>query len=286
MNDASAMRWRAEVGLVAVTVIAAAGWVISKSVLEVMQPYTFIALRFLLAALGLACFCLRDLQGLSRPQFLRSAGTGAVLGGSLLLWVVALAQTRYVGVGAFIISLNVVAVPLLSRFLFGHVIGPGLLWALLPALLGLTLLTVDNNFVLEVDQWLFVISMLGFAMHLILTANYVQNTPPLALSTVQLAVAGSIATVAALATEQWQGGVSDRIWGLLLLSAFLTTSLRFAIQNRVLQHVTPSHASMVFLIEPIWTALLAAAVLDERMSLNQVLGCCSIMLALLIYRLR
>ncbi len=277
--------WRAELWLLSVTLIAAAGWVISKYALREFEPFTFVALRFLLAGVTLALFCLPALREFSRRQTLRSVATGVILGLSLLLWVLALKQTRYVGVGAFIISLNVVLVPLLGRVLFGQVISPALLLALLPSVLGLALITMDNGFVLETDQWLFALSTLGFALHLIFTVRYVQQMPPLALSTVQLLTVGVIAGIAALATESWSEALSSRAWWWLIASALLATSLRFAIQNRVLQSVSASHASMIFLAEPVWTAVLSALTLDERMTGNQIMGCLCILSALLIYRL-
>lgn len=276
----------AELSLVLVTIIAAIGWVLSKYALLEFAPFTFLALRFLLAGLVLAVPGWSQLRKLTAQQYRRSVATGVVMGISLLIWILALQGTENVGVGAFIISLNVVGVPIIGRVLFGQVVGPGLMLALLPALLGLAMLVMDKGLVLDADQGLFVIAMLGFSLHLNLSSTYVQQVPALALSAVQLITTGCIAGVAALLTESWNPELSNTAWLILLLSALFATSLRFAIQNRVLQKVSASHASMIFLAEPVWAALLSALFLGERMSWNQLLGCLLILLALLVYRLR
>jgi drug/metabolite transporter (DMT)-like permease len=276
----------AELSLVLVTIIAAIGWVLSKYALLEFEPFTFLALRFLLAGLALAVPGWSQLRKMTAQQGFRSVATGTVMGGALLVWILALQGTESVGVGAFIISLNVVAVPIIGRLLFGAVIPSGLMLALVPALMGLAMLALDNGLVLDPGQGLFVIAMLALSLHLNLSSTYVQQVPALALSVVQLLTAGFIAGVGALLTESWTPGLSSTAWLILLVSSLFATSLRFAIQNRMLQKVSASHASMIFLAEPVWTALLSALLLAERMSLQQLLGCLLILLALLVYRAR
>jgi drug/metabolite transporter (DMT)-like permease len=277
---------RAELSLVLVTIIAAIGWVLSKYALEEFAPFTFISLRFLLAGLVLLAIAWPQLANVSSRQITRSVATGAVMGCSMLLWVLALQRTAYVGVGAFIISLNAVAVPLIGRLLFRQVISPRLLLALLPALLGLAMISLDDGFGLAPAQALFVVAMLGFAVHLNLSSTFVRDVPALLLSALQLLTTGVIAGVAALLLEQWRAGISAAAWWLLVCSALFATSLRFAIQFKVLQNISASHASMIFLFEPVWTAALSALLLAERMSSWQLIGCALILFALLIYRLQ
>jgi drug/metabolite transporter (DMT)-like permease len=285
-NTASAWLPGAQLSLVLVTVLAATGWVLSKYALLEFAPFTFLALRFLLAGVTLGIPGWSQLRRLTGQQTLRSVATGVVMGAALLLWILALQRTANVGVGAFIISLNIVAVPLMGRLLFAHVISPAILLALPPALLGLALIALEHGFALSTDQALFVLSMLGVSLHLNLSSTYVQAVPVLALSALQLTTVGVMAAIAALATESWRPQLSASAWLLLLASALFATSLRFAIQNRVLQQVSASHASMIFLAEPIWTALLAAVIIGERMTANQLLGCVLILTALLIYRVQ
>lgn len=275
---------RADLALVAVTLIGAIGWIISKYALVEFNPFTFLALRFLLASAALVPFCWADLRALKRQEVLRSSLTGLIFGCGLLLWVHGLKVTNNVGVAAFIISLNVVVVPVVSRMLFGHKIAPGLLLALVPALVGLALLSLDAGFSMEQTQFLFLIAMVAFSFHLALTSHYVHEVAPIPLSVIQLGVAGLIGAIAALAFEQPALQISSFAWTCLVASALFATSLRFMIQTGVLQKVSASHASMIFLAEPVWTAVLALTILDEHVTIAQALGCGLILLALLAYR--
>jgi drug/metabolite transporter (DMT)-like permease len=275
---------RAEILLLIVTFLAAIGWVFSKNALNEFPAYQFVATRFLLAAAVLALFGSHEFQHLSKGQFLRSAATGTVFGFTLLVWVIALDETPFIGEGAFIISLSVVMVPLVGRIFFGSRITVQLLLALVPALLGLACLSLDNGFHLASYQWFFLVATLGFSLHMNLSNHFVKGIPPLALSAIQLGVAGFIAMIATTATRSWTMELSSVAWVWLLSSALIATSLRFALQTQALQTLMPSHASMIFLAEPVWTALLGMLLLGERMSSQQYLGCLLIFTALLVFR--
>jgi len=281
--------------LVCVTLVAAAGWVFTKNALAEFTPHTFLAIRFSLAALLLAILRWSELKRTSQAQFIRAFGTGILLGLTLLMWVLALDQSDSIGEGAFIVSLTVVFVPLIGRLFFGDDLTTGLLLALIPAVSGLALLSlnVDENqaliFSFERAHLLFLLSTIGFALHVTFTSKLFtkKNGPSISampLATIQLAAIGLVATISALMTETWPAEISAMSWFWVLCSAVIATSLRFALQTKALIHLNPSHATMIFMLEPVWVGILGALFLAERMTENQVLGCVLIFSALVVYR--
>lgn len=287
---------RAELLLLAVAVIAATGWIMSKTAMLEFQPYTFMALRFVLAAAVLAVFCVGDLRRLSTAQLFRSLATGVALGCALLSWSVGLHMTDNVGEGAFIVSLTVVVVPLIGRVFFGYRLTLLLIISLIPAICGLYFLARDNinsevGFSLEPAQLLFLLSTLAFATHLNLSSYFVKGISPLALSSLQLGMVGLMAALGAwwfdppLASQSFLGAtISTQAWLLLLASALFATSLRFSLQTRALQQLPPSHSGMILLAEPVCTAVMSAWWLGERMSANQISGCLLIFSGVIVYR--
>jgi len=274
-----------------VTVIAAAGWGFSKSALIDFPPYVFLALRFALAALLLSLFCWSDLKALNKTQFLKAFLTGLLLGLTMLVWIIGLDKTDSVGEGAFIVSLTVVVVPIIGRLFFADKLSLNHVLALFPAVAGLFLLSLRTQasgefvFVLETTHLLFLCSTIGFAFHVILTSRYAKSIPTLPLSTVQLIAIAVVATVAALLTEGWPADVSAISWFWLICSAAIATSLRFSLQIKAMAHLQPSHSSMIFMLEPVWTSVLGIVFLHELMLSNQIWGCVLIFCSLLIYRL-
>ncbi len=270
--------------LVVVTVVAAAGWLFSKNALQSFPSYTFIAWRFSIAAVVLSLFCLPQFCKLSFNDAYRSAATGLVLGLTLLFWIEGIQHTVSIGEGAFIVSLSVLVVPIVGRIVFAEVIPLSFVFALVPAIVGLAFLTLDNNFSLEAGQWYFLATNLGFALHLNLSSHFVSGISAALNTTIQLIVVAMVAMVAAFLHEGWFFPVTTSAWTWLLASAVLATSFRFVMQNRALQLVLPSHAAMIFLLEPIWAAILGALFLQEAMSNNKIIGCSLIFAALLVFR--
>jgi drug/metabolite transporter (DMT)-like permease len=74
------------------------------------------------------------------------------------------------------------------------------------------------------------------------------------------------------------------MWLWLLLSVTVGTAARFFIQTYAQGMTTPSHAAVIMIIEPVWTATFAALWFGERMEISQVFGCALIFIALLVNR--
>ncbi len=270
--------------LVVVTLVAAAGWLFSKAALQNFPSYTFLALRFSLACGVLLLFCLPQLWHLRRSDIARSVCTGLVLGFSLLFWVEGLQNTDSIAEGAFIVSLSVMLVPVVGRVFFAAVIPRTLIVALFPAVLGLGFLTLDNGFRLQSGQLYFLMANVGFALHLNLSAYFVSGISSLTNTTIQLCSVACVALVAALLKESWQSPSVVSAWTWVFASAIVATSFRFLLQNRALKSVLPSHAAMIYLLEPIWVAVLGVIFLGELMSSNKLFGCGFILIALLVFR--
>ena len=110
------------------------------------------------------------------------------------------------------------------------------------------------------------------------------EVPALALTSIQLMVVGAVALVVSGFIEEWPVEVSGNIWGWLLASAIIATSLRFYLQTFAQGLAPASHAAVILTLEPIWTTLLAGWWFGETMSFMQLAGCGLIFSALLINR--
>ncbi|MFD2230193.1 DMT family transporter [Alkalimarinus sediminis] len=275
---------KADLLLVVVTLLAAAGWIFSKETLQGIPPILFIGIRFLLAGLVLAMIGLRAFKALSAQALKRSLLTGAVFAIAMMFWIMGLFNAEHVGEGAFITSMGVVLVPIMARWIFGD--SPPLsTWLALPvAISGLALLSLDNGLHLDVSQIFFLAAATIFALHFNLNTRMVAEVPVLVLTSIQLMVVGIVAFAVSWATEAWPTEVAGNIWGWLLASAIIATSLRFYLQTFAQGLAPASHAAVILTLEPIWTTLLAGLWFGEVLSVMQWFGCGLIFSALLINR--
>jgi drug/metabolite transporter (DMT)-like permease len=105
-----------------------------------------------------------------------------------------------------------------------------------------------------------------------------------ALTAISLSFVGIMAIIISAYAEAWPEEVTGSMTQWLLLSALIGTAARFLLQTYAQGLTTPSHAAVIMILEPIWTALIAAAWFNERMSELQLIGCSLIFAALIINR--
>lgn len=277
-------RVEADLLLVLTTVIAAAGWIFSKEALAGMPPLIFVGLRFAIAGLVLAAFSVPQLGALDAHGLRSGLLVGSLFAAGMALWILGLSHSSHLGEASFISSLGIVMVPLIARIFFGDR-PPTSTWFALPlALAGFACLSLDGGFRIELGQWFFLGAALVFALMFNVNSHLVRNVSVRALSVVQMLAVAVLVLPSALLVETWPAQWSAPVLGWLLASALIATTLRFLLQLHGQSLTTASHAALILMLEPLWTALAAAWWFGETMNALQFTGCGLIFLALVVSR--
>ncbi|MAM00374.1 MAG: EamA family transporter [Alteromonadaceae bacterium] len=275
---------KADILLLLVTLLAATGWIFSKEALAGLPPLLFMGLRFFLAAIVLGIAGWHSLRHVAPAQLKQALGLGALFALAMAFWILGLFNASHVGEGAFITSMGIVLVPVAARALFGER-PPVSTWVSLPvAVGGLACLSLNRGLSLEPGQLYFLIAAVFFALCFNLNTRLVRGIPAMALTSLQLFMVGVLLLPASMLFENWPSEVATSIWGWLLASALIGTCMRFFIQTYAQGLASASHAAIIMMLEPIWTALLASWWLGESMGALQLAGCGLIFMALLINR--
>jgi drug/metabolite transporter (DMT)-like permease len=275
---------KADVLLVIVTLLAAISWMFSKEAVSEMPPLLFIGSRFLLAGVFLALFSQRSLIGLNPKQWLASAQVGILFGLSMCLWIFGLFHAENLGEGAFITSIASILVAPISYVIFKAKVESSNWIALPVAFIGLGLLGLENGFHPEKSQLFFLGAAVLLSLTFILNGRAAARMSAAALTAISLSFVGLMAIAISAYSETWPEEITASMTQWLLLSAFIGTAARFLLQTYAQGLTTPSHAAVIMILEPIWTALIAAAWFNERMSDLQLIGCSLIFAALIINR--
>ncbi|MCB6184244.1 DMT family transporter [Leeia sp. TBRC 13508] len=275
----------ADLLMILVTLIAAAGWIFSLKTMEVMPPLLFLGVRFLIAGIVVGSFGWKQFATLSKTQLKFSFLIGGIMSLAMMCWMVGLYHATHVGVGAFITSLGMVIAPILGMMMFKTKLST-LNWvAAAIAAVGLGCLSLSRGISLSFSDTLFLASAFGFAIQFNLNSHYAKGMPVTCLTGIQLALTGLVSLICGSFTETYPAhfGHETLLW--LLASILVATSLRFFLQIKA-QGMTPvKHAALIMTLEPVWTSLLAAWWLHDKMNGTQVFGCVLIFVALLVGRL-
>ena len=275
---------KADLILLAVTLIAATGWIFTREALVGFKPLTFMGARFLLAGIVLSLFALKPLRLLTTRQLRNALYAGGLFSFSMVLWIEGIYHSRYLGVGAFIFSLGVLLTPVLAWFFKDK---PAMrVWAALPiAGIGLYLLSAGGDFEFGIGEYLFIASAISIALYINVTTRVVSKVPPLPLTTIQLITVGAVLLSLAYFFEGINWPNDTVIWSWFAASVLLATSLRFLLQIWAHGLAPASHTAVFLTLEPVWVAILASLWLDEQMSVLQLTGSALIFISILLTRL-
>ncbi len=83
-------------------------------------------------------------------------------------------------------------------------------------------------------------------------------------------LAATVALMAFLPFESMYIRPGPRLMAALLVTAVLATHLAFYVQNRVQRHTSASRAAIVFAMEPVFAALVTAAMAAGRFDLTAI----------------
>ncbi|MBC7109052.1 MAG: EamA family transporter [Methanomassiliicoccales archaeon] len=258
--------------IVLVAAIWASSFVLVKMALVYTGPFTLGGIRYFLGFLLLLPGLYGCRKSLTVKALKRCALIGFfqyVFGNGALFWAL---RTVSATVGSLTQSFTPVVVLGLER-LFLREPFPGLTSA------GV-LLSVGGTvafFVLggkTAADWpglgLLGLSLLGFTGMPILTREAARDNtiPVLPLTALPLGIGGGALLLIGLITEGLPC-LPLKGWGLLLFLAGVNTALAYFLYTQALRYITATEASVILNFSPIGTALLAAAILGERIALPQ-----------------
>lgn len=275
---------RAELLILCTTILAAAGWIFSKQAIQGLPPFGFIGLRFLFASLLLLPFCYRSFFQVSLKNIFKAMLVGCLLGGALLVWIYAISISDTLGEGAFIMSLSMLLVPLVSWPVFG--IKPARsFWMSLPfALVGLILLSLSGGWHQSTSQVWFLIAAILLALQFNLNSHYAQRLPTVLLTCIQLFCIGIMGLFVSLLVEHWPDTIEVDIWLWFAESVVIATCLRFVMQISGQKQTSAENAAIIMVLEPVWTVFLSILWYGEKMPFQKIMGCMLILFSLFLYR--
>ena len=261
---------------------------------EYVGPWTYLALRSWVAVLFLTpVISFRDWTARRRGtvsrrprnsaerKYLLFAGIlcGLSLGAASLVQQIGIAATTASKTG-FITSLYVVIVPLMS-IVVKKKPEPQIWAGVLLALLGLYLLCMTaESFSLQTgDAWVLACAFL-FALEIMIVDHYSPLVDTVRLSRIQFLVIGLCSTVPMLLIEAPDPESLRLGLPAILYAGIFSSGIAFTLQIVGQEGVNPTLASLVMSLEGVFSALTGWAVLHERLTGRELLGCVLIFIAI------
>ncbi|MCZ4274077.1 DMT family transporter [Maritalea porphyrae] len=262
--------------LIVATIIWGSAFIAQKSAMGSMEPFTFLAARYLLGGILILPLAIWESRRVNKPITKK----GWQLIGLLIIafffgsWLqqIGLLTASVTNTG-FLTGFYVFFVPILM-VVFTKAKLHNLIWvAAALAFSGLFLLSGGKieNFVIG-DYYVFASSFF-WAMYVFFLGTTAQTTQrPITVSAIIFLIGGSICAAGALGTETVTIEAIQIGWVEILYTGILSTAIGFTLHTVSQQHVPTANAALILSMESLFAAIGAAIILGERLSSNGYLG--------------
>lgn len=263
------MTHRSAVALVLTTVtIWGTTFSLLKRVTTEMEPAALIGVRFLLAALVLLPFA----RGVNKQLLKHGVGLGALLFISFLTQVIGI-QTSTANKSAFIVSLNVVMVPLLGPLVRRPAPRTALLAAML-AVAGVWLMSGEVGAFVIGDAWT-LLSAFCFAVYIIGLELYAAKHSALTLTAVQVCTVATLALLWSVPNVMASGLPIEsikRFWPVLAYLGIVATAVATLFQTTAQRLLKGFEAALIYALEPVFASFFAFLLLRETLGVRGFIG--------------
>ncbi|MGD1862992.1 MAG: DMT family transporter [Phormidesmis sp.] len=265
--------------LLLVTLIWGTSFPVLKDTLSSIHPSVLIVVRYSIAAVAL----LPWLRQISR-QLLRD---GMILGTVLFLETTcALTGLEMISASrsAFIVGLNVVAVPLIGALL-GKPLPRQILVAAGLAATGMSVMSWDGGG-LSFSDVLTLASALGIAIYILFLEAIAPRHKPLSLAAVQVWFVALLGAIWALPEVMHQGiNIGEQMPSLLYLGLVVTIGPLWG-QAMGQKWVPAREAALLYTLEPVFATIFSVLLLGDGLSFNGAIGAICILMATVVSRVR
>jgi drug/metabolite transporter (DMT)-like permease len=271
MHKASMNRLKAAVLLLTTTFFWGITFTIVKQAIETVDVFVFLSQRFILAFVLILPICIKKGRHLDLTAVRQGAVMGLFLFGAYAFQTLALLTTSASNTG-FLTGLNVVMVPIISAMLLKQQVPSAIKAAVVLSTIGLFLLCSNGSLAINSGDLLAAVCAVCVSLHLIYTGEYARKSDYYWLTAVQLGMVALLSTVTALATGKQVLVWYPHLLATLLICSLIATVFAFLVQTSMQRYISHTNTALIFCTEPVFAALYAWLVIDERLGLFGWLG--------------
>jgi len=275
----------ASVVLGVVALVWGTTYAVIKDTLSVVEPYSLMMMRFSFSAIILSGIYFKKLRKLSLDDIKRGSIIGIFMFLAFYFLIISIRFTT-ASKFSFIIGAYVLIVPFLSYGLGRRKLNRNEVIGAIVATIGLGFLTIERG--VSFNLWDLVAGWCSFffAAHMVAIEKYSGKSDAIALTIIQFIVTALIFIILTGVKEGYNFSVLPQIKWTLGYLVIVSTVIPFAIQNIVQRYISATATALILTLQSAFGSIFAVYYLDERMSLQMILGCILIFVAIVLQQIR
>lgn len=262
--------------------------------MDYLGPFTFNGVRSLIGGVALlpCIWILQRVNGKTEMGKSKGSKKDMILGGiacGILLFVASSLQQLGIqyttaGKAGFITAFYIVFVPVLGIFL-GKKTGWKVWIAVVMAVAGLYFLCMTEKFTIGKGDVLIFLCALAFSVHILVIDYFSPKVEGVKMSCIQFFVCGIASLPFMFILETPRLGAVFTGWMPLLYAGVLSCGVAYTLQIVGQKNVNPAIASLLLSLESCFSVLAGWAVLGEKLSVRESIGCILMFVAIVLAQL-
>lgn len=264
-----------------VAVIWASTFPIIKLSLQYISSWGFVALRFLTGFFILSIFFARKLK-MDRETLFSGAMLGIVLFAGYFFQTLGLQYTSATHSG-FIVGLYLVFTPFFAFFVIKEKISVKSGVAVLLSLTGLYFLS-NMEKGMNIGDFITLLCAVFYALQIVLVAKYTKMYDPTSLTLVEIGMV-AIMGMGGWGLEKFYCQCTPILIFGILFTGILATAVGILLQTHAQKVVPPTHAAVIFTMEPVLAGVFSYLILGETLGSRGIIGAILVLLGMLLVAL-
>lgn len=292
-GDIMKKKLQGSLSLLLATVIWGGAFVAQSAGMDLIGPFTFQAIRCLLAVLALlaviACIEIKDLRQSIRKWADRRLWKAGVICGCALFISTSLQQVGLVetdaGKAGFITAMYIVVVPIFGLFL-RKTPSPAAVFSVFLAVIGMYLLCCAGVTQVSTGDLLILGCAIAFAVQITLIDRFASNIDALRLNCIQALVVAVLSFILMLVYEKPNMKHIMNCWLPLGYAGVLSMGMAYTLQIIGQRHLEPTTASLIMSLESVFAVVFGTMLLHETMTIWEAAGCVLVFAAVILSQIQ
>ncbi|MBQ9715158.1 MAG: DMT family transporter [Clostridia bacterium] len=270
----------AKIALLTATLIWGSTFVILKNALDSVPTYFILSFRFLTATLLLSAIFYKKWRLVNKTYLWQGGLIGVCLALAYIFQTVGLANTTP-GKNAFLTATYCVLVPFMMWMIYGKKPDKFNVIAAFTCIVGIGLVSLDGQFVIEFGDWMTLICGIFFGLQIVFISAFNKDKDAILLTIIQFLTAGIITGILSLCFETMPQSIPAGAWIEVVYLTLFGTTVAMLLQNLSQKHMSPSAAAIILTLEAVFGIVFSVVFYGEVLTLKLVAGFAVIFFAVL-----
>lgn len=275
----------ADLTLLFVAMAWGSNFVVIKDALDHVPPFTYLSVRFTLAAVITALIFWKKVKLITRDDLIAGSIIGFFLFSSFAAQTIGLIYTTP-GKSGFITSIYVILVPFMYYFITKELPGFWSIVAAILAVIGLALLSIQESLTINFGDLLTLVCAFLFAGHIVSIGIFAPKRDPIILNIIQFAFTAVVTTLVMLIWEPEFTPLTGRVWGAVFYGVIVCTIGAFGLQTVAQKYTSASRTALILCLESVFAVIFSYFFWGEELTFRIILGCALIFIGIILTELK